>query len=105
MLIFTSVLILLNLNVGANADSKVDNWGHLGGLITGILAGLAITEQYDAEARANDRIPDRFTEEEANCRSSCLNRCGTVFLILWFLALFIYFWAFIPLDYVDEDDV
>jgi membrane associated rhomboid family serine protease len=76
LLVYCSALVLMNLNIGPGADKKIDNWGHLGGLITGILAGLAITEQYDAEARNEDRIPDRFTEEEANCRSSCLNRCG-----------------------------
>lgn len=42
--LFTGILILLNLNQGPNQDKKVDNWGHLGGLITGILAGIAICE-------------------------------------------------------------
>jgi len=63
LIVFTSILILLNLNVGKNSDSKVDNWGHLGGLITGILTGFAITEFQDNSAINNDRTPDRFTEE------------------------------------------
>lgn len=53
----------MNLNVGPNADPKIDNWGHLGGLITGIFAGIAITENLDADARAAKRSPDRFTED------------------------------------------
>jgi membrane associated rhomboid family serine protease len=37
----------MNLNIGPNADTKVDNIGHLGGFITGIWCGLAITEFID----------------------------------------------------------
>lgn len=44
---FVGILLLLNLNIGPNADTKVDNLGHLGGFITGIWAGLAITEFID----------------------------------------------------------
>jgi len=69
--VYCSLLILLNLNVGPNADPKIDNWGHLGGGITGIFAGIAITEYHDAVARSNNRTPDRFTEDEYKRRSSC----------------------------------
>ena len=51
----------MNLNIGGNADPKVDNFGHLGGLITGIFAGFAIAEFFDWEARSEKRHPDRFT--------------------------------------------
>lgn len=44
LVVFTSTLILMNLNIGPGSDSHIDNWGHLGGLITGIFAGLALTE-------------------------------------------------------------
>jgi len=37
----------MNLNIGPGADPKVDNYGHLGGFITGILAGIAIAEMFD----------------------------------------------------------
>ena len=47
LILFTSILILLNLNQGPNADAKVDNYGHLGGLLTGIFAGIAICEFMD----------------------------------------------------------
>jgi membrane associated rhomboid family serine protease len=75
LIVFTSVLILLNLNIGKGSDSKVDNWGHLGGLITGIFAGLAITEFQDNSAINKDRTPDRFTEEQYNRRSKCCKQC------------------------------
>lgn len=73
LIVFVSTLILLNLNIGPNQDTKVDNWGHLGGLITGIFAGLAITEFQDSTARGKNRIPDRFTEREYKERSKCRN--------------------------------
>jgi len=37
----------MNLNIGPNADPKVDNIGHLGGFATGVFAGLAISEFID----------------------------------------------------------
>lgn len=42
--IFVTVLILLNLNIGPGSDPHTDNFGHLGGLITGIFAGFSISE-------------------------------------------------------------
>lgn len=107
LIVYTSIMVLLNLNIGPHADSHVDNWGHLGGLITGILAGLALTEQYDAAARAKGRAPDRFTAEQYEGRSACcrfFHRCGQVCLVLWFLILFIYFYVCIDLDLLPEDD-
>jgi len=44
LIVFYSLLILMNLNIGPDADPNVDNFGHLGGLITGIIVGFAITE-------------------------------------------------------------
>lgn len=60
----SSLLILLNLNMGPGADSHVDNWGHLGGLISGIFIGIALTEKFDYDARDAGRTPDRFTDED-----------------------------------------
>ena len=71
LITLTSLLILMNLNQGPNSDTHVDNWGHLGGLITGILAGLALTEKFDYDARSADRAPDRFTEEDYKDQSGC----------------------------------
>ena len=45
--LFVSIMVLMNLNLGPDADTKVDNYGHLGGFITGIFAGIAITEFFD----------------------------------------------------------
>lgn len=98
-----SFLILLNLNVGPNADQHVDNWGHLGGCITGIFVGISLTEKFDYDARDAGRTPDRFTDEDydeqSSCRKSCpYNWCGCTLLVLWFLTLLIVFYVFTDTD-------
>jgi len=42
--LLTALIIIVNTNIGPMADGNVDNFGHLGGLITGFLAGLTICE-------------------------------------------------------------
>jgi len=108
--IFVSTLILLNLNIGPGSDPHTDNYGHLGGLITGIIAGFSLSEQYDADARSKERTPDRFTEEEYASKSACccfFRRFCQGLLLLWFVGLFVYFYAFMPIDYEEdpEDEV
>ena len=70
ILIYVSVTLLLN-SPFLQLDPHIDNMGHLGGFITGALVGFAISEQYDAQARAGNRAPDRYTEEEYNNKSAC----------------------------------
>jgi len=60
-------LFFFLLNMGSNFRASYfesENLGHQGGYITGILVGLAISEQYDYNASSADppRAPDRFTE-------------------------------------------
>ena len=110
LIVYCSVLILLNLNVGPKADPKVDNWGHLGGGITGIFAGIAITEDYDADARNAKRTPDRFNEEQYKNRSKCCKtficeRAGQMLLPIWILTLFIVFYAYIDVDNMEQEDI
>ena len=45
------------------ANGNVDNYGHYGGLVTGILMGFTFSENYDLEARRSKRIPDRLSEQ------------------------------------------
>lgn len=89
----------MNLNVGADADSHVDNFGHLGGFITGFFAGFAIAELFDCRARSRNETPDRFTEEEYKDMSSCckgtvFNFIGLILLITWFITLIVIFYGF-----------
>eukprot|EP00356_Strombidium_inclinatum_P005477 CAMPEP_0170488648 /NCGR_PEP_ID=MMETSP0208-20121228/7148_1 /TAXON_ID=197538 /ORGANISM="Strombidium inclinatum, Strain S3" /LENGTH=88 /DNA_ID=CAMNT_0010763279 /DNA_START=631 /DNA_END=897 /DNA_ORIENTATION=- len=82
-------------------DPTVDNWGHLGGLITGIFAGFSIAEIYDMEARSKGRTPDRFTEEEYDgcCRKSVMCQfCGIFFLVVWIGGLFVIFYTVTDVD-------
>lgn len=105
-----SLLILMNLNMGPNADSHVDNWGHLGGLITGIFVGFALTEKFDYDARDAGRTPDRFTDEDYKEQSSCrksfvCNWCGCTLLVLWFLTLLIVFYAFTDTENLEQGNI
>jgi rhomboid protease GluP len=36
------LIILLNFGISINPTSRIDNWGHLGGLVTGFIAGLVL---------------------------------------------------------------
>jgi len=109
LLIYTITMVLLNLNIGPGSDSHIDNFGHLGGLISGILIGLSLTEDYDGDARNAERTPDRFTEREykeksACCKSCCCNWCGRIFLIIWFVCLFTYFYLIMDISFEDDTD-
>lgn len=87
-------------------DAKTDNIGHLGGFITGTFVGFAISEQYDADARAAERVPDRYTRQEYESKSACCCFFWRFFLVitcLWFLALFLWFYL-IDLDSLPEED-
>lgn len=108
-IVYCSIMILMNLNIGPHSDSHVDNWGHLGGLITGTLVGFTLTEFYDLEARMKERVPDRFTREEYEKKSACcafFRYFCLVLTILWFVALFTVFYMIdvdsLPVD--DDDD-
>ena len=100
LIVYTSVMIILNF---AKTDPKVDNWGHLGGLITGIFAGFAIAEWYDGDARSKDRIPDRFTEEEYENKWGCCLFCakirvGTILLFTWLITLLVLFYTVVDVN-------
>lgn len=99
-------MLLLNTPL-VQGDPRTDVVGHLGGFLTGTLVGLAISEQYDAEARAADRVPDRYTREEYEAKSACCCFFYRFFLVVtvgWFLGLFLYFYLGIDLDELPETD-
>lgn len=109
LVIYCSVLILVNLNVGPKRDEKVDNWGHLGGLITGILCGFAIEEAKDAIDKHKGKTPQRFTEEEYKNRPSCCNTffCNFLcwwFLAAWFICLISLFYGVVDVD-IEQGDI
>jgi len=82
----------------------------LGGLITGIFTGLAITETFDIQAEKSDRIPDRFTEEEYKnrcclCKTFLWNVCGIILLFLWFFILLVIFYGYIDTENMDQGSI
>ena len=97
----TILIVIINMNIGPMADGNVDNYGHLGGLVTGILVGLSFAEWYDFTARRKKRIPDRFTENEWVFRDKYCNNfaCNYIFTFL----LISYFIAGLTLFYVWTD--
>ena len=100
---YVCVMIILNLNIGPASDPRVDMWGHLGGGITGAIAGFTICEFFDYEARSKNRHPDRFTRKEFRnrcycCNTWCANWCATTILIVWFIGLFVIFYVVIDVD-------
>lgn len=104
LVLYTLFLILLNLNIGPGKDDHVDNWGHLGGLITGIIAGFAITEALDASDRnLPNETPRRFTAEEYKKRLGCCKTwvchyfCWFV-LLAWFVTLLTVFYVVVDVD-------
>jgi hypothetical protein len=97
---FTLFFFLSNQGLSLNWESN--NIGHQGGLITGFLIGLTLTEQYDYNALSAGRTPDRYTRQEWEDRSKFRNfvcaRCGLIFLILWFVALIVLFYTYTDVD-------
>lgn len=83
LIIFILLILLFNFQIGIT-ESNVDNLGHLGGLIVGIIMGFAIAE--------NDERRDRNQScLEFIKRTNFKNKCGLIVLTLWivlFLLLF-----------------
>lgn len=105
--ILTFLIVAINMNIGPMADGNVDNFGHLGGLITGILVGMTLAEQYDREARSGDRVPDRFTPQQYSrrerfCNYFFCNYLGHLLLGLYFIAGFTVFYMYTDVD-IEQD--
>jgi membrane associated rhomboid family serine protease len=50
LIIFILIILLFNIQIGVT-EANVDNIGHLGGLIVGIIMGFAISENDDSRDR------------------------------------------------------
>ena len=105
---FTLAIVAVNMNLGPMADGTVDNYGHYGGLLTGFLAGITLSEQYDLQARNKKRIPDRFTREEYNyreflCNNIIFNFLGHILLTAYFVILLVIFFGYTDVDNIEQD--
>lgn len=101
--ILTSLIIYINSNLGTDS-SNADNYGHLGGLITGILSGFAICEFYDRQALLKGRVPDRYSPEQYDlksrlyCNNILLNYLGTYCLLAYFTGGFYYLFKYVDVS-------
>ena len=48
MMCFMVIIVLMNLMSGFQPGSKVDNWGHLEGLFTGLVCGFAFLKPMES---------------------------------------------------------
>lgn len=108
VLIFCAVSL-----AGAIGYDKVDHWAHVGGLVTGFFAGIAICEWLDQEAKNKGRAPSRFRnlsayESRVGCDNWFCHWCGTLFLVAWIVTLITVFYLFTVVDdteYYDNIEV
>ena len=100
ILLFVIFFFVVNQGLSYNWESQ--NIGHQGGLITGVLAGFTISEQLDYNALSAGRTPDRYPEEDwksrGKFRNFMCNRCGLVFLLIWFIILITLFYTWTDVD-------
>jgi len=87
LIIFILLILLFNIQIGIT-ESNVDNLGHLGGLIVGIIMGFAIAENDERRERSQGII-DFFK------RSNYKNKCGIIFLFSYLLTFLLVFYLVI----------
>jgi len=54
-------IVMINLLIGFSAGGLIDNWGHLGGLCGGVLAGLALAPRLNVDSRLYPPVLVRST--------------------------------------------
>lgn len=85
LLIFILLILMFNVTIGIT-EANVDNLGHLGGLIVGIIMGFAIAE--------NDERTDRNQSfGEFMTRTNWKNKIGIMLLITYFAVLMVIFYT------------
>lgn len=87
LIIFILLILLFNIQIGLT-EANVDNLGHLGGLIVGIIMGFAIAENDERRDRSQG-IVDFFR------RTNYKNKCGIIFLFSYLLVFILVFYLVI----------
>lgn len=98
--------VAMSFNPEITGHDRVDNYAHVGGLITGFFAGIAICEWLDREALNKGRAPDRFRNitgyrSRVGCSNIFCYWCGTLTLTAWLVTLIMVFFTYTVVD--DED--
>lgn len=87
LIIFILLILLFNFQIGIT-ESNVDNLGHLGGLIVGIIMGFAIAENDERRDR-NQSCLEFFK------RTNFKNKCGLIVLTVWIVLFLLLFYLVI----------
>jgi len=87
LIIFIVLILLFNIQIGMT-EANVDNLGHLGGLIVGIIMGFAIAENDDRNERSQGFL-DFFKN------TNYKNKCGIIFLFSYLLTFILIFYLLI----------
>lgn len=87
LIIFILLILLFNIQIGLT-EANVDNLGHLGGLLTGIIMGFAIAE--DDERRERRQSCCEFIKN-----TSLKNKIGLVLLFVYVSVLLLVFYLVI----------
>lgn len=87
LIIFILLILLFNIQIGIT-EANVDNLGHLGGLIGGLMMGFAIAEN-------DERRERRQTCWEFVKNTSMKNKIGIILLFVYVLVLMLVFYLVI----------
>jgi len=87
LIIFILLILLFNIQIGLS-EANVDNLGHLGGLIVGIIMGFAIAENDERNDRSQGFI-------DFMRRTNYKNKCGIIFLFCYLLTFILIFYLLI----------
>lgn len=87
LIIFILLILLFNFQIGIT-EANVDNLGHLGGLIVGIIMGFAIAENDERRDRNQGCI-------EFFKRTNFKNKCGLIVLFIYLLVFLLLFYLLI----------
>lgn len=87
LIIFILLILMFNITIGIT-EANVDNLGHLGGLIVGIIMGFAIAENDERRDR-NQSFCDFITN------TNLKNKIGIILLFSYFLVFLLVFYLVI----------
>jgi len=84
LIIFILLILLFNFQIGIT-EANVDNLGHLGGLIVGVIMGFAIAEN-------DERRDRRQTCWEFLTNTNLKNKVGLIILSIYLLTFILIFY-------------
>ncbi|NJN17171.1 MAG: rhomboid family intramembrane serine protease [Oscillochloris sp.] len=74
-----AAIVMINLIIGFSAQGTIDNWGHMGGLVGGVLSALALAPRLE--------IDERFTPPVLTRRTIAYDWAGAGAILLGLIGL------------------